>query len=204
VLKRIGIYLGILFGFTVLFFGYFWLGNRRERAELAKESESFIHEEQQIGRGLESLGDIDLQPDELTRAKLAERFHQPDLIRPGSHNSTKLGWACGNERCALWFHFLNSSGREIGSKSVPAAITLSSPVMRATHTVAIGGVYLGEPVEEMKDYCKKRGYGLEEGYHRIAWDKDWTIIWADSGGVVSFLTFLDEKQLKSGEAGNKG
>jgi hypothetical protein len=178
--------------------GYVWLKDRPEGAKFRAEAEEFIREEEAVYRSLESLGDIDVQPDGLTRAKLEDRFHKPALIRASSYNSTRLGWACGLKQCALWFDFLDSPDHEVRQTAAPAAITVNGVVLGCTHThrIAVGGVYLGESVEEMKNYCKGRGYGRETGYHRISWDKDWTIIWTDIAGsrVLSF-SFLNQKQI---------
>jgi len=74
-------------------------------------------------------------------------------------------------------------------------------MLKRLHQISIGGVYLGEPVSEMVEYCKTRGYGKPVGpYHHITWDKDWSLVWADAGGKVSLLTFLNENLLKPARA----
>jgi hypothetical protein len=198
VLKRIVVDLCIVLVVVALVVGlvvgYSWFKDRPERAKLRKEAEEFLREQEAINQGLESLGDIDLQPDKLTFAALEERFHQPSL-RLARGNHTKTGWACGKERCALWFYFLIPAGQEVPPNAKPDAIWViqSSP----HHEVAIGGVRIGEPVDEMKKYCRTRGFGNEAGFNRIMWDKEWILIWADMKSKVTMLLFMNEKQLKN-------
>ena len=198
VLKRIVVDLCIVLAILALVVGsvvgYSWLKDRPERAKVRKEVEEFLREQEAINQGLDSLGDIDLQPDKLTLAALEERFHQPGL-RQARDNYTKIGWACGKERCALWFDFLIPAGQEVPPNARPAAILViqSSP----RHRVAIGGVRIGEPVDEMKKYCRTRGFGNETGFHRITWDKEWILIWGDTKGKVTMLFFVNQKQLKN-------
>ena len=52
----------------------------------------------------------------------------------------------------------------------------------------------------MLEYCRKRGYGTPVAYHRIAWDKDWSLIWAETGGRVSLLMFLNDSLIKNVQA----
>lgn len=64
------------------------------------------------------------------------------------------------------------------------------------HRILIGGIYLGEPVSEMLEYAKTHGYGTPVAYHHITWDKDWSLIWAETGGKASSLMFLNDKLIK--------
>lgn len=173
-------------------FGYFWLKDRPERVKLRAQTEEFMREEEAIYDGLDALGDIDLQLNQLTLAKLEQRFHQPGLIQAGSDHTTRMGWACGKERCALWFSFLVPMGQEVPQNASPAAIWVSEG---GSHNVVIGGVRIKEPVEEMKEYCKAKGFGTEVGPNRITCDKDWMLIWFEIRDRVTFLSFVNQKQL---------
>ena len=104
--KRICAY---IIGIPVLSFGllyaYSWYNVRQIRAQVAKELEPFIAEEIAQKNALESLGNVELSLSDLTVAKAEEKLHQPVLRLPGAQNSTRLGWACGAQRCAIWMFF---------------------------------------------------------------------------------------------------
>jgi hypothetical protein len=192
-LKRVAIDLSIVLSLVLLAAGFPWLRLGRDRAKLDKEIQEIAQDEQARWQGLDSLGNFDLQPDGLTRAKLGELLHQPALAQAGSGGSTKLGWACGKKQCALWVSFLFEPSREIPQSTSPAAMLLTSPLTgHLTNRAAIGGVYLGEPLAEMKDHCKKPGYGVEAGLQQITWDRDWSLVWGEMNGKISMLIFKNE------------
>jgi hypothetical protein len=57
----------------------------------------------------------------------------------------------------------------------------------------------------MLAYCNRRGYGETLAYHRIKWDKDWSVIWTEaSGGRVFSLIFLNDNLIKRVEATRAG
>jgi hypothetical protein len=198
VLKRIVIDLCVVTAFVLLvvgsIVGYVWLKDRPERAKRRAEAQEFIREEEAVYHGLESLGEIDLQPNQLTLADLEQRFHQPGLTQAGAEHSTRIGWACGKKRCALSFSFLIPTGQEVPPQASPAGILVSAS---SSHKVAIGGVRIGEPVEEMKEYCRTRGFGTETGFHRMTWDKDWVLMWGDWKDKVTFFSLVNQRQLNN-------
>lgn len=198
-LKRIVIDLCIVMAFLLLVVGsiasYVWLKDRPERLRLRAEAGEFMREEEAVYRSLESLGDIDLQPNELTLAELQQRFHQPGLTQANpDHSTTRIGWACGKKRCALLFYFLIPADQEVPQNASPAGILVSEG---SPHKVAIGGVRIGEPVQEMKEYCRTRGFGTETGFHRMTWDKDWVLMWGDRIDKVTFLSLVNRRQLNN-------
>ena len=78
-------------------------------------------------------------------------------------------------------------------------------MQKRLHQVAIGGLYLGERVSEVLAYCRRRGYGEALAYHRIKWNKDWSVIWTEgSGGRVSSLLFLNDNLIKRAQAAPAG
>lgn len=63
----------------------------------------------------------------------------------------------------------------------------------STKRVSIDGVYLGEPVAQLKEQAKRRGYGKETGHNRITWDKDWSLIVSSvPNDKASLLVFLNQ------------
>ena len=79
----------------------------------------------------------------------------------------------------------------------PVALMVMSPPFGDFHKVAIGGVHLGDRVEGIKEICKKRGYGQENGYNRVSWSKDWNLVWEEVHGKVIILTFTNERMMKN-------
>src|SRR6266481_4642851 len=105
-LKRLAIYCMALLIVGLVVVGYFWFKERQVRAEGAEKAKEFLAEEMAQRIGFESLGFVDLDPSGLNLKKLEEGLHQPTLKKPGAQNSTRLGWICGAERCAIWASFL--------------------------------------------------------------------------------------------------
>lgn len=136
---RAAIDLCIILTVTFLFVGYFWFESWQIRTGLAKESEVFIREEVAMQRGLESLGEINLQPNELTRAKLEEQLHQRGQVHPAFRNSNELGGFCGKDRCGLWAEFLNTSSQAVPQCATAVAIGLIGPISGPIPTFPIGG-----------------------------------------------------------------
>jgi len=194
-LKRIAIYCTGLLSIVFIVVGYFWLKERPERLKTARELEAFLAEETAQKTALESLGNVNLDLSDLSLARLEQKLHQPHLRKPGAQNTTGLGWACGVQRCAIWMSFLVPFGHEIAPTTTPAALVVTSPLFVDSH-VEVGGVHVGESVEEMKKFCEQHGYGVPVGKNRISWDKDWSLLWADRDGKISFLLFANEKMVR--------
>ncbi len=191
--KRVVIYVLCFFVAMVVLLAYFWLEERQIRAETARDLKAFFADELAQKNALESLGDIDLNPSDLSLGKLEEKLHQPSRRKPGSQTTTRLGWACGQEQCSIWASFPVPYGQEISPDLVPAALVVMSPSFGDFHNVSFGGVRLGAKVEELKESCRKRGYGRQIGSNRISWNKDWNVVWGEVHGKVFLLTFYNEK-----------
>lgn len=201
-LKRIVIDLSVVLAFIFLVVGsvlaYAWIKERPERAKRRAEAEAFLADLTGQKNALVALGDVELDPSKLTLAILEQKLHlHQQAIRPhGPQNTTTLGWVCGNEHCAIYATFVVPFGWEIPSTMIPARVFAMAPLLANGHNVAVGGVHLGEPVEKMKEFCQKRGYGLEAGFQRITWDKDWTLMWsADTNGKIRVLLFANNRMM---------
>jgi hypothetical protein len=198
-LNRIAICcLGLLVA-CLLVVGYFWFRIRLESVEGAKEANAFLAEGIAQKDGLESLGDFEISPSDLSLEKLEAKFHRPELKQPGWENTTRVGWACGVKHCAILASFLVPFGQEIPPTMRPATLGITLLAFSSAHHQAIGGIYVGQAVEEMKESCQKRGYGLPVGRNRITWDGDWSLLWGDRNGKIDFFTFANEKMIKSVE-----
>jgi hypothetical protein len=189
------IFIGLLHAYTWYVSRQMHLVARRGLAEIAAREAA-----------LASLGDIALDPATVTLADLERSLHQPNLSLPGGHNTTRIGWACAANDCEAWASFLQTPGTKLDASARAVVLSVRDHVMqRRLHQVSIGGVYFGEPVSEMLAYCNRRGYGETLAYHRIKWDKDWSVIWTEaSGGRVFSLIFLNDNLIKRVEATRAG
>jgi hypothetical protein len=204
-LKRIAIYCIGFLSVWFIVFGYFWLRDRPERVKAAKELEAFLAVENAQKAALESLGEVSLDLADLSLAKLEQKLHSPTLRQPGARNTTRLGWACGGQRCAIWTSFAVPFDQIIAPTMTPAALmVINPPFADFAHVhVMVGGIHVGESVEEMKKFCQQRGYGLPVGRNRISWDEDWSLFWIDTNGKISVLSFANEKTIRdSGACGD--
>jgi hypothetical protein len=207
--KRVVIDLGVVLATVLLVVGsiagYVWVKEGPQRAEAKKQFEAMLGDETAEANALAALGDVNLDPPTLTLAVLEQTLHpHQQASKPyGPQNYTTLGWACGGKSCAIAASFLVPFGQEIPPSTVPGALRVRRPRFGAVHNVnvAIGGVHLGESVEEMKEFCQKRGYGQETGSHRMTWNKDWSLGWGDWDGKVSILSFANDKMIQSAKAG---
>lgn len=196
-LNRILIYCVIVAGTLSLLLGYFWFKERQTMAAAARQLAPMTAEIFAERDGLESLGNVDLSLAELTYAELETKLHEPTLKQPGEKGTTKLGWACGKERCAIWIWFGIPFGGEIPVTAPPIALVMSDSLFAYSQRLAIGDIYLGETAEEMKESCRKRGYGVSLGRNRISWDKDWNLVWGDIDGKIHLLVFTNERRMKN-------
>jgi hypothetical protein len=177
--------------------GYFQWKAQKVRAEVEKQLEPLFKESDELA----SLKDVDLDPRNLTLAQLEEKFQQPAQKLAGAKNTTKLGWLCGNDQCAIWASFLVPYGQEVPANAVPVLLLVNSPFMQPPHHLAVGGIYLGETGEDMKKFCQARGYSLEQGKNRIIWDKDWSVAWAERDDKISLIVFANQKALHDEKTG---
>lgn len=191
--KRICAYiLGIPLAFLGVLYAYGW----RQHQQAVEQARELLADLAGKYAALDSLGDIDLDPSGLTLAKLEERFHQPARTLRGTENTTTVGWACAGKECAIWVSFLVPPDRKLDPEAVPAALGILDSRQIRPHRLAIGGIYLGQPKEDAKQSCKKRGYGVELGQNQVTWDKHWKAIFAGAGSKVDFLVFANQDLMK--------
>jgi hypothetical protein len=190
--KKILPFCAILLGILFLYLGYNWFEDRQWKTELQTDFGPRRADELAQSDALLALGDVDLNPSDLTFAVLQQKLHQPGLKLPGDFNSTRLGWACVKERCAILATFFVPFGQEIPATMTPAGLIISSPAFRDFHNITVGGVHLGESDEkltELDQYHKSRS---SRKFRRVRWDGNWDAAWAGVNGKVFTLVFSNE------------
>ena len=139
-----------------LLYAYTWYAARQMQLEARKGLTEIAARE----NALDSLGDIALDPANGTLADLERSLHQPKLSWSGGHNTTRIGWACAANDCEAWASFLQTPGTKLDPSAMTVLLSVRDQVMqKRLHQVAIGGLYLGEPVSEVLAYCRRRWRG---------------------------------------------
>jgi len=191
--KRICAYiLGIPLAFIGVVCAYSW----HQHQQSVEQARKLLADLAGKYEALDSFGDIDLDPSNLTLAKLEERFHQPARTLHGTENRTTVGWACAGRECAIWVSFLVPPDRRVDREAVPVALGVIDSRKMRPHRIAVGGIYLGEPKEDAKQFCKKRGYGIEIGRNQVTWDKHWKVVYSGTGEKVDLLIFANQDLMK--------
>jgi len=197
-LKRTALSLLIILGAYAGLWGYFQWKAQKVRAKAEKKLEPLFKESDE----LEKLGTVDLDPRNVTLAELDERFQQPEQKLAGPQNTTKYGWLCGGDQCAIWAAFAVPYGQEVPGTAAPVLLLINSPFMHPPQHLAIGGISLGETGADIKKFCQTHGWQLETG-NRISWDKSWSAVWAERDGRVSLVIFTNENALRTVTGGGE-
>jgi hypothetical protein len=193
--KRLWVCTAALLGLGFVVFGYLRLEEWNFRRKAWKEFGPIIAEEQEQKNQLLALGDVDLNPPDLTFAVLEQKLHKPGLKLSGDFNTTRLGWACGNERCAIWVTFLVPFGQDIPPDAKPAGLIIRSPSLSDYRNIRFREIYLGESDQRLAEVSRDKRSTSRELYHRISWDKDWTVAWGGMNGRVYALVFSNDIKL---------
>lgn len=182
-LKRILIDIGIILGVVLLFVGFVELRAWRAKVKARKELAPFMADIAAQRSALLALGDVDLNPADLTFAGLEQKLRQPGLKKEGT-GSTAVGWACGKENCAIWGFFPVSSGREIPSNAQPRLLMLVPPTFKLFSNLSFGGIHLGDSQEKLMELSRKRGIKSTKDSQHFRWDQDWDLGWTDQDGKI--------------------
>jgi hypothetical protein len=197
--KRILIYCLVLAAAYVLVAGYSWFRTRQSTERMRKEMDAMLADETTERDALATLGNLNLEPNHLTLAEIEDKLHQPGLRQSGTNSTTSFGWACGKDHCAIWASFLVPFGQEVPPTQPVTALIVNAPGFRPFRSMGVGGIYLGEPIEEMQNTCRKRGcVPLEK--NRMRWNEDWNFVWANTGGKISWLVFQNEQAIRKAKA----
>ncbi len=173
----------------LLYLGYNWFEDRRWKTELQREFGPRRADELAQRNALLALGDVDLNPSDLTLAVLQRKLHESGLKQPADFNSTRFGWACVKERCAIFATFFVPFGQEIPATVTPAGLVISSPWFGDFHNIAVGGVHLGESDEKLVELDQYHESKSSRRFHRVSWDRDWEAAWAGDDGKAFILIF---------------
>jgi hypothetical protein len=195
VLKRLWVYIAILLGLVVVVFAYSRLEEWKFRRKAWSEFGPILAEEQEQKDALLALGNVDLNPPDLTLADLEQKIHRPGLKLSGDFNTTRLGWACGKERCSIWATFLVPFGQDIPSNVKPAGLIIRSPSLAEFSNIRIREIHLGESDRRLVELSQNYRSDSHKLYHRISWDKDWEAAWGGINNRVFVLVFSNENQL---------
>lgn len=190
-LRRLSIYIAIFLGLAFVVFSYIRFETSKFRQETLKELGPILADEQAQKNQLLGLGDVDLNPSGLTLAILEQRLKKAALKQSGDFNSTRLGWACGKERCAIWATFLVPLGQDIPPDAAPAGLVIKSPALGDFPNIRVEEIRLGESDQKLVELWKGGSTGSQKLFRRITWDKDWTAAWAGLDGKVFELVFAN-------------
>lgn len=187
--KKILAFCAILSGILLLYLGYNWFEDRRWKTELQREFGPRRADELAQRNALLALGDVDLNPSDLTLAVLQQKLHEPELKQPSDFSSTRLGWACVKERCAIFATFFVPFGQEIPATMTPAGLVISSPSFGDFHNIAVGGVHLGESDEKLLALDQHHESKSSRKFRRVMWDRNWEAAWAGVNSKAFILIF---------------
>jgi hypothetical protein len=195
--NRILAFCAIFSGILFLYLGYNWFEDRRWKTELQRDFGLRRADELAQRNALLALGDVDLNPSNLTFAVLQQELHEPGWKQPGDFNSTRLGWACVKERCAILATFFVPFGKEIPATMTPAGLVISSPSFGDFHNIDVGGVYLGESDEKLADLEQSHLSKSSRKFRVVRWDRDWDAAWAGLNHKVFILVFSNQTLQRS-------
>ena len=195
-LKRLGIYIAILLGLAFVVCGYFWFESWKLRQETFEELGPILADAQERKNELLALGEVDLNPSALTLAMLEQRLKTPVQKQPGDFNTTKLGWVCGKESCAIWATFLVPFDQVIPRDAAPAGLVIKSPALGDFPNIRTGEIHLGGSDQKLVERLKGGGSGSRKVFRRVSWDKDWSAAWAGLDGKVFELVFSNDTLLR--------
>jgi hypothetical protein len=190
--KKILASCAILSGIGSLYLGYIWLEGQRWKTELQRDFGPRQADELAQRNALLALGDVDLNPSNLNFAVLLQKLNEPGWKHSGDFNSTRLGWACVNERCAILATFFVPFGQEIPATMTPAGITISSPSFGDFHNIKVGEVYLGESDEQLANLDQYHRPRPPRKFRVVSWDRDWDAAWTGFNHKVHILVFSNQ------------
>ena len=187
-LKRIAITLGIVLGVVLLGFGYLWLRDLQAHRQMRKEAETLVGGLTAQADELRALGDVNIEPTNLSYAQLKRQLGEPSLKKNGRLNTTLIGWGCAEEHCAIFAAFQVPFGQEIPESTRPISITMLAPFSSTQSHLGIDNVYLGEKMDEIAARFQGKNIDRTHGRNRVALAKDWNLTW--SGDAKASLLLL--------------
>ncbi len=163
----------------------------RQRAKLRGEYAAVLADVTAQQNATFALGNVDLDAEDLTLARLKQKLGQPGLKENGKQGDAGLGWACGKNKCAIWATFPITSTQEIPESMAPSSLLVYPPPITDYPNISFDGVHLDDPETKLVKVSSGRGFKPPKGFHQVSWDKDWDIIWAARGGKITLLEILN-------------
>jgi hypothetical protein len=198
---------GIFLGFLIVagLVGSYEHRDMRERRQRANEAFQMIRQETDEKAKLAALGDVSIDPAGLTLGKLNDILQRQPHKLASVPDTTRLGWVCGGELCAIEAAFFVPRAENLPSSTAPLLISVSNVGFGKPFQGSIGGVHLGDSVEALRNTSRRHGNEPTLSQRRIPWDKDWEVGWTDTDGhAISSLTFFNKTALNKAHTVSDG
>jgi hypothetical protein len=126
---------------VVVFIGLPWYREVQRSRELAKQALLTIHQEIEEKEKLMALGNINVDLSGLTLERLNSLLQQQAHRLDSNTSSTRLGWACGGELCAIQAAFPLPAGRDIPLSAAPMLVVVSGVGFGRSFSGSVGGIH---------------------------------------------------------------
>jgi hypothetical protein len=202
--KNSGVLVLGLLGAAGAFFLYPWYRNYRRQVQEGEQALNELHQFIAESSSLATLGDINIDPTDVTLKKLNQVLQRPPHAisgRPKNSKSIGMGWACGGDLCTVEAFFLASSGGQVPPSAVPITLWISNNSgFGKPFPGSIGGIHLGDTSEKLLAICAKNGYKQQNGADRISWNKDWDVRYIAKDDKITSLFFFNMTLMNSAQA----
>ena len=193
-LMRLAIDLGIFAVLVLLVGAAIMLYSVKYSPEIEKgrrHTREFVAEMSAQDQSLAAQGRIDLEPQDMTLASLQAKLHAPGLRKAASQTSTSLGWACGQNDCAVWATFPVPFGQEVPPDAIPENVRVIPPPGK-DHNITVFGIRLGESKEEVDSNLQRKGIAHVSEQGLIRYDEDWSLDLVGIHGEVDAVGLRNE------------
>jgi hypothetical protein len=118
-------FLGLILA-AVAVVGAYWYKDELKRNEKSRQALQTASQEIEEKDRLASLGDLSIDLSGLTLGKLNDVLQQPNHRLDSRGSSTRVGWACGGELCALVAAFAIPAGKDLPLSAIPIQLAIST------------------------------------------------------------------------------
>ena len=192
-IKRVAVYLLAL---IVVAVAAWYFGVYRPTSEARRSSRDYLKRIDDQEKSLAALGDIRIDPKDLSYSKLIAVLGQPKETVKGPHRSTRDGWACRGEGCAIWAFFLTPDEGSMPVTAPVLALRIAPPGLNPNpHILSVGGVIIGEPIDQLAEIARHKTHSADRSPNRAAWDANWDVIWTAENERITSLYFLNMTEL---------